>query len=367
MLSLLQRLAAAALVTLALPANAIGVSGTNVSLPDSAAFAKATGLKPLSKHITVSACVFDPLGSNGPINQLVKDVVLEATRWNVTLKVQSFSDERVASDEFKAGRCDALAVSTWRAKQFNNFTGSFDAIGNFSNYEQMKTALRLLHTTPAMTNLMISGEYQTLGVIPVGAAYVMVRDRKISGLDKASGKRFAVLDWDRVQRHLTEQIGAQAVSVDLTNFGTRFNNGQVDLIAAPAVTFQPLELYKGLGSNGGVLISPMTMMTASITVRRSAFVNSIPDYDERVAKVREFALNYIDMGFELIDRMDRSIPQKYWLNMTTIEQEKHDRTLRQARLDLTKSGYYDERMMKLLKRVRCHHEPRHYECSLNDE
>ncbi len=361
------RLATAALLALSAPVAAIGLPDVNVTLPNSSALAQATGLTPLDKTVTISACVFDPLGANGPINQLAKDVVLEATRWNVELKILSFPDERVASDEFKAGRCDALAVSTWRSKQFNNFTGSFDAIGNFNNYQQMKTALRLLHTNPAMSAMMTSGDYQTAGVIPVGAAYLMVRDRKISGLDKAIGKRVAVLDWDRVQRHLTEQIGAQAVSVDLTNFGTRFNNGQVDIIAAPAITFQPLELYRGLGTEGGVLSAPMTMMTASITIRRSAFLKSIPDFDERLKKVREFALNYLDMGFELINRIDRTIPQKYWLDMNPAEQEKYNRTLRQARLDLTKTGYYDARMLKMLKRVRCHHEPRHYECSLDDE
>lgn len=355
------------LLPLALSAQAVGLAGVNASLPDSDALARATGLKPFDKIITVRACLFDPLGANGPINQLARDVVLEAKRWNLDLRVQSYPDERVAADEFKAGRCDALAVSTWRARQFNHFSGSFDALGNFSSYAQMKTALRLLHTNPASIKLLTQGDYQTIGLVPVGAAYLMVNDRQISGLDKAIGKRFAVLDWDRVQRHLTEQIGAQAVSVDLTNFGTRFNNGQADIITAPAITFQPLELYRGMGDRGGVLEQPMVMMTASITVRRSVFVRSIPDFDERLQKVREFALGYLDAGFELIERMDRTIPPRYWLSMTDSEREKLDKTLRQTRLDLIRSGYYDARMLKLLKRVRCHHQPRHYECALDDE
>ena len=49
---------------------------------------------------------------------------------------------------------------------------------------------------------------------------------------------------------MVQQIGAQAVSADVTNFGAKFNNGQVDIIGAPAAVFKPLELHKGLGTKG---------------------------------------------------------------------------------------------------------------------
>lgn len=47
---------------------------------------------------------------------------------------------------------------------------------------------------------------------------------------------------------MASQVGAQAVSSDITNFGAKFNNGQVDIIGAPAAAFKPLELHKGLGT-----------------------------------------------------------------------------------------------------------------------
>ena len=49
---------------------------------------------------------------------------------------------------------------------------------------------------------------------------------------------------------MVQQVGAQAVSANVTNFGSKFNNGQVDIIGAPAAVFKPLELHKGLGSKG---------------------------------------------------------------------------------------------------------------------
>jgi hypothetical protein len=41
--------------------------------------------------------------------------------------------------------------------------------------------------------------------------------------------------------------------------------------------------------------------------------------------------------------------------------------MREARIQMTKEGYYDPDMMKLLKQVRCSQAPSHYECALNDE
>ena len=41
--------------------------------------------------------------------------------------------------------------------------------------------------------------------------------------------------------------------------------------------------------------------------------------------------------------------------------------MRDSRIQLTREGYYDPRMMTLMKKVRCRHEPSSYECALNEE
>ena len=46
---------------------------------------------------------------------------------------------------------------------------------------------------------------------------------------------------------LVQQVGAQAVSVDVTSAGAKFNNHEIDILPAPVVAFKPFELYKGLG------------------------------------------------------------------------------------------------------------------------
>ena len=41
--------------------------------------------------------------------------------------------------------------------------------------------------------------------------------------------------------------------------------------------------------------------------------------------------------------------------------------MREARIQMTKEGYYDKDMMRILKKVRCSQDPKNFECSLNDE
>ncbi len=341
--------------------------GISVKLPTSGDITQATGMKPLEKTLRIKACIYDPIGAGGPINQYAKDIMLEAKRWNVDLTVKSYTDERVATDDFKAGQCDAVAVTTMRARQFNTFAGSFDAIGNLVNYDQMKTALRVLHTNPRLSAQLISGDYQVGGLIPLGAVFVMVRDRQINSIEKAAGKKIAVLEWDKMQAKMVQQIGAQPVPSDITSFGGKFNNGQVDIIAAPALAFRPLELYRGMGDKGAIFDLPLAMMTGSIVFHRSKFLKEVPDLDERMSKIREFVLGYMDVGFQMISRIDKTIEAKYWMKLAPADREKYFRMMREARLQMTREGYYDPRMMSMLKKVRCKHEPTNYECSLNDE
>ncbi|MCG4607440.1 DUF6091 family protein, partial [Bifidobacterium longum] len=58
---------------------------------------------------------------------------------------------------------------------------------------------------------------------------------------------------------------------DVTNFGAKFNNGQVDIIGAPAAVFKPLELYKGLGNKGAIVNYPILQVTGNIIIRPDKF------------------------------------------------------------------------------------------------
>ncbi|PTQ90424.1 putative solute-binding protein [Agitococcus lubricus] len=325
---------------------------------------------PLEKPLYISVCLFDMQGKNGEIYNKAKDLALIARRWNIHPRIDVYSDERVAAESFKAGRCDAAGISTMRARQFNLFIGSIEALGAVTSYQELRTLLITLLDTKLLP-LTITEPYQIVGVLPIGSTYVHVRDKQINSIEKAAGKKIAVLDWDKSQTEIVSRIGAQAVPSDLSNIAGKFNNGQVDIIVAPALVFKAFELERGLGDKGGVYRFPLTQMTGSLVINRDRIKKKMPDLDEKLVAFRSIAAQFLDeilnQTYKAIERSEAEIPAKYWVNVTPEEEIHYWGLLREARIEMTKLGYYDPKMMALLKRIRCKSKPTNAECSLSDE
>ena len=266
----------------------------------------------------------------------------------------------MAAEDLKAWQCDAAAVTTLRAKQFNKFVGSLDAVGAIPNDAAMRKALATL-TSPSLAPLMREGQFEVVGVIPLGAAYVMVRDRAINSIEKAAGKRVAVMEWDKSQAKMVQRMGAQPVASDIINFVAKFNNGQVDIIGAPAAVFKPLELHKGLGSKGAIVNYPILQVTGNLIIRPDKFPAG---YGQ---KSREWVKSQLPRAFGILGKMKSDIPQKYWMQVPSADKPGYQKLMRESRVDLTKRGIYDKRMMKLLWQFRCKEDPKNFECSLQDE
>ena len=58
---------------------------------------------------------------------------------------------------------------------------------------------------------------------------------------------------------------------------------------------------------------------------------------------------------------------KYWLNVNPQDEEHYWQLLRDARIAMTKQGYYDPKMMSLLKRIRCKTKIESAECTQGGE
>ena len=306
------------------------------------------------------ACVFDIMGAQGDIYSIAKDYALQARRQGVSLKLLAYTDERVALEDFKAGQCDAVLMTNLRGRQLNKFVGTLDSLGSVPSYEQLRSVINLL-MSPKWASRMISGPYEVVSVIPLGAVYPIVNDRSINTLAKASGKRIAAFDWDMTQASLIKQIGARAVSADITNFGGKFNNHQVDIIAAPAMAVRPLELHKGIGSKGAIINMPFMNITAIMVIRRDSFREGDGQ------KLRDFTAGILDQSFALIKRSEEEIPVQLWSQVPSYEIEGYMALMREARIRLAKEGLYDADMLHFLKRVRCRNTPAAAECSLDEE
>lgn len=331
-----------------------------------AAVAASVMLSPVAEA-KQKICVFDVLGTQGDVYAMMKDYSLMATKWGADIELKSYTDERVAAEDFKAGQCDGVSLTGLRGRQFNAFTGSLDSIGAIPSYAVMRDVLGLL-ASPKIAPSMVSGAYEVVGIVPLGAGYLLVNDRAINNLSKASGKKIAVLDYDKSQAKMVQKIGAQPVSSDITNFAGKFNNGQADIVAAPAVAFKPLELFKGLGpvganglTKGGIVRFPIVQITGNIIVHPDKFPAGFGQ------KSREYVVTQLDRAFNVIKKTEADIPTKYWMDIPDADKPGYVKLMRESRIALTQDGIYDKKMMSLLKKIRCKVDPASFECALTDE
>lgn len=301
-------------------------------------------------------CVWDIIGAQGDVFNMMKDYKLAAAKWGANIEMKAYTDEKIAGEDFKAGQCDAVVMTGLRGRQFNSFTGSIDSIGSLPAYSMLQKALATI-TSPAAAKLMVSGNYEVAGVTPMGAAYLFVNDRQINNVGKLSGKKIAVLDYDKAQAKLVQQVGAQPVASDITNFAGKFNNGSVDIIGSPAAGFKPLELHKGLGTKGAIVNFPLLQLTLQVIIRREKFPEGFGQ------KSREYIQSQYPRAMGLITGAEGDIDKKFWMQIPAADKEKYVNMMRESRISLTNDGIYDKRMMSVLKKVRCQVEPSNAECA----
>ena len=312
----------------------------------------------------VDVCVFDLLGKSGESYQMAQEWALAAKAWGGDINLVPRQDEAVADNDFKAGKCDAVFMTAMRARQYNKFVGSIDSLGGAPSNEIAKRAITFAldkrNAAKMVTNLG-GKKYEVAGVAPLGSAFIFVRDKKIDSIEKAAGKKFAVLSYDSAQKIMVQRVGAQAVPSDISNFVAKFNNGQVDMVGAPAYANKHKKKKKGLGSEGAMLNLPVLQITADLVIRPDKFPAGFGQ------KSRDFFVKNLPKSFSMINRLEASIPAKYKMNLTAEDKLKYQKLLREGRMDLTKQGIYDPSMMSVLKKARCSVEKSNFECSLGGE
>ncbi len=305
-------------------------------------------------------CIFDPVGANGLIFESIKDIKAVAVNWGVSFELKPYTDERVASEDFKSGVCDAVFLTGLTGRQYNVFTGTIDSIGAIPSYRHLRAALQTLSSEKA-ANLMVSGDYEVVGIIPAGAAYLFVNNREIDSVPELSGKRIAVLEADPAQQELVMKVGASPVGANLATMYSKFNNGSVDICVGPAVVYEAMELYKGVQPNGGVVKFPLGQLTLQMIVHKNKFP---PAFGQQA---RSYAFSQFDKAIGKIQAIENKIEAKWWMDIAQNDQAQYNEMFRQARLTLRNKGIYDAKMLTILRRVRCQMEPSSSECSATDK
>ena len=319
--------------------------------------ALALTLSPAQAAEKRSMCVFDIIGANGDIYNIMKDYKTAALGWGVDLELKPYTDEKIASEDLKAGQCDAAVLTGIRGRQFNNYTGSLDSIGAIPSYDAMRTVITVLASgNPSINEKLVSGPYEVGGVAPMGAAYLFVKDRTIDTVSELSGKSIAVLEYDSAQASMASRGGMSPVMSDITNFSGRFNNGSVDICFAPIAAYSALELYKGMQPDGGMIDYVLGQLTAQVILKKDRFPDGYADSS------RKYMLGQFDRAMTVIENANNEVDKKWWIRIPEADKLRYDEMMREARIALTNDGVYSKDMMSLLRKVRCKEEPSRAEC-----
>ena len=309
-------------------------------------------------------CVFDLLGKAGETYKITEEWAVATKQWNADVRLVPYQDEAKAQNDFEAGKCDAVYMTSMRARKYNRFAGSIDAIGGVTNNQVAQKAISFALDKRNKRRLLATVDnqsYEVAGILQFGLAYVFVRDKNLNTIEKAKGKKFAYLHYDIAQKEIVDSLEMISVPSEISDFVKKFNSHQVDVIASPAYAFKPLEIERGIANSGAMFSFPVVNITGDLIIRPEKFPAQFG------VQSREWFIQQLPRSFNLVKRLENSIPAKYKLNLPKEDEVRYQKILRDGRIRLTKQGVYDPIMMSVLKRARCTVERTSFECSLGGE
>ncbi|MBF1800173.1 putative solute-binding protein [Alloalcanivorax profundimaris] len=310
----------------------------------------------LADRREVNICIWDLVGRHGPIFSAAQDQTTRFLKYGIKVNLEPYTDERVMVEELKAGRCDAALMTGMRARLFNQYTGTIDSIGGLPTQEHLRMLLKVL-ADPRSAPRMTQGEYVVLGVAPAGGAYIFVNDKRINTLGKAAGKKVAVLDYDPVQAEMVGDLGAAPVPTDIVHAPGLFNNGVVDVLAAPLAAYQLMELYKGMKPDGGIIDYPLAQITLQLVGHRDRVSPELAQI------TRELFFESYDDFLGRVRQETRVVPEHWFVDIPEQDKREYEVMMREARQELERRGYYSADMLALQKRIRCKLDNTRAECS----
>ncbi len=304
----------------------------------------------------VKFCVWDPVGSTGPFINFLKETKLKALSWQIDLQLEAYTDEKVAFNDFKAGICHAVFLTNLLARELVPFTGAFGAPGAIRSLDELKTLSATLNS-PKAKDLVTYQHYEVSGLFPVGEIYTFVRDKSDVRISSISGKKVSILNGDVASNRFAKVVGASPVHTSLATWGGQFNNGNVDVMFAPALAYNTFELYKGLGDKGGIIDFNILYAVMQMVVD----IRKVPE--DFAGQMRQHALTRFDELENTVKQARSEIPQHYWVSLDETTRLEYENLSKQIRLDLRDENAYDSKAISLLWKIRCKFKPSNTECS----
>lgn len=301
-------------------------------------------------------CIWDPVGRNGPVMAFYSDLIPKAQSWGLNIRLVAYTDESVAANDFKAGRCEAVLLTSIMSRQFVQFAGTMDAIGAINSEKGLELALATL-ARPRAGKLMTQGEFEVVATFPVGSMFAFVNDRRINSINDFAGKRMAILNADPQAKKFSDLAGTSAMNVSLATFSGQFNNGNVDILLMPALAYNTFELYNGLGDKGGIINYRLYYGMLQTVAKRKLFPK---DFGHNM---RNYILTRLKAIDKLVKDAEAEIPQKYWIEISQFTKDEIDHFSKRVRMSLKEDKVNHPTALKLLWKIRCRLDNSRGECA----
>lgn len=302
-------------------------------------------------------CAYDPIGSQGDITRRLNDIRLYAQQYQVKFKVVTYQKEQQAIQAFDDGKCSGLAASNFNTYRYNQFMGSTAGIGLIPNNRTAKSFLQLLNH-PTIEKRLVSKNYEAIGMIPIGTAYMVLKNKNLSRVAQLRNQRIGVLPNNPPQQALVRSVGAQPVYVDLSNAIAQFKQNKIDIIAAPVYGLLPYNLQKEFGLDTQVINFPLAYFGVNLIIKPQAYPANFG------RKIRGWFVQNSQLLTNRATQWENHLPAYYWVDVSFYEKQSYDVMVAKIRNQYVLSGYYDAYFVQLMKRLRCMDDPRYFECPI---
>ncbi|EXS28233.1 putative rND type efflux pump [Acinetobacter sp. 742879] len=302
-------------------------------------------------------CAYDPIGSQGDITRRLNDIRLYAQQYQVKFKVVTYQKEQQAIQAFDDGKCSGLAASNFNTYRYNQFMGSTAGIGLIPNNRTAKSFLQLLNH-PTIEKRLVSKNYEAIGMIPIGTAYMVLKNGNLSRVAQLRNQRIGVLPNNPPQQALVRSVGAQPVYVDLSNAIAQFKQNKIDIIAAPVYGLLPYNLQKEFGPDTQVINFPLAYFGVNLIIKPQAYPANFG------RKIRGWFVQNSQLLTNRATQWENHLPAYYWVDVSFYEKQSYDVMVAKIRNQYVLSGYYDAYFVQLMKRLRCMDDPRYFECPI---
>ena len=132
-------------------------------------------------NASTTICVFDLLGKSGEAYKAMEEWALAAKTWRADIHLISYQSEAQAENDFEQGKCDGVYMTSMRARSYNKFAGSVDAIGAVPSYAIAQKAISFAldkRNQRRLTSSIGNQVYEVVGISQIGLAYIFVKDKK---------------------------------------------------------------------------------------------------------------------------------------------------------------------------------------------